>query len=197
MNELTYCVKYTPTNGFRTRTRKFACKDGYVHVRLRKYGDKVETIRGFKNKFAFLITYLVATFAKNKYRIPADEDSQFKRSRLASDCTTAIDDVYHTFYHRLMHDEFEMYSLDKRLYGIKISTRYTKTKCGLRESMIGDVANMELMNEHDSFHGFDDAIDWFLVRYKISCLSDFLFDDCYELRIERRNNEDDTDDSIW
>ena len=59
MNDLVYRF----TNVFSERQNyaevNYLCKDNFIHIRLRRFGDRVERISGFESKLTFLITLLM------------------------------------------------------------------------------------------------------------------------------------------
>lgn len=59
MNNLDYKIvrKYAEHTDF--SATNYLCKDNYVHVRLKKYGDKPLHICGFEAKLTFLLTALI------------------------------------------------------------------------------------------------------------------------------------------
>ena len=180
-----YKIVYSPKNRETWRDNRgdeYVCNDGYLHVRLRKYGDRKERIVGFKDKLRFLMTYLVNYQARDAMHIKEGE-SAYSRTNSMLDCMSAIELANQNWGEEISNAlRRHIYCID--LKGIRISARYCKDAKDKMESsmtsMIGDTIGLH-------YNGpIADPLLEFGYRFRLEgdWIASFLLDDGYEVAIE-------------
>ena len=165
---------------------KFVCKDGYIHIRLRKYGHRKERIVGFYEKLRFIVTMFVQQNVDKRMlgaslgkKDDNDNAEKLKRLWLLLDAIedTRKSDVLKKISYLL---EALMWQPDK-FKGVSISTRCCKEKDeDLRHATIGGLLGTSRF-KFDSYD-YTDADVWSIVE--------FLADDGQQIVIEPKTEVD-------
>ena len=159
---LTYSLIYTPTVSTNYNA-KYVCSDGKVHIRFKDY-NKSQLIKGFEGKLTYLISFLF-------HKSDCENISQFMK----------LNDIW--VLEQYLVEGISKYSSYK-YKGLKLLKNYNKK---LNLSEYGEI-------DDDCFPKKDKNISnlqKFMDSFKLDNLTNFLFDDSYEVIIHRKKDEKD------
>ncbi len=178
--DLKYKFVRTHNTSFFNSGTNFLCKDGYVHIRLGRFGDKKQKVSGFEQKLTFLITYLINEVASGHFstlEIQKSLDSS-TYEEFFNKCLEILRG--HFMYKDILYTIGEIFLNFK---GIKILPYYSlKHKPKSAFDLLGSCSLVESdMNICDIFD-LDIKED----------LYGFLFDDNFEIYIEEQTKIDES-----
>jgi len=155
---MSYIIKLVREIGGNSDCPNYLCKDNYVHIRLKNYGNKKEVISGFESKLTLLVTYLAGCITLNMSTFDETSDiwsACISKLLLTSDFRTVSNACNYMF---------------EKYKGIKILPAYSKKKYKNHSlAFLGSVSNM-IDSSDDSY------LDTFLTELDISLL-DYLFNE--------------------
>ena len=180
MSNLVYKMVRTYAEHTKVSTVDYLCKDKYIHIRLRKFGDKVQQLIGFEDKLTFLITTLMqnkvnSILELSKIKLSENKEKYqeiwkqclecLKSSKEFKDIECVLKEVYQNYK------------------GMKILPMYSlKNKPKNAFDLLGSCENIP-STEMKFILDCD-------IRYDFLDIADFLFDDNLEIHIEKENQVD-------
>lgn len=160
----------------------YLCKDNYVHVRLRRYGDKQMHISGFEAKLTFLLTFLINKVANDILSISMIKMSE-DREKYQVIWNSCLDCLKTTKEYKDI--ECVLSTVMRNYKGIKILPMYS-LKHGAKNAfdLLGECVDSPFSKMTDVFdcgdiYGFGDIVD-------------FLFNNNVEVYIENKTIIDDS-----
>ncbi len=159
MKELSSRVIFIPRYDLELPKKiKFICKDNTIHIRLKNY-NKPQTIIGFSNKLAFLLTFLFSRLNEKDDFIT--ESRNFKDDKVYIELMSAIYPKY------------------PEITDISILKAYFKNKKSLQDDF-GYVSISDLSLYADTKYGtFEDNLTTFLAFFNFDSLEAYFDDRIY------------------
>jgi len=182
MSNLVYKMVRTYAEHTKVSMVDYLCKDRYIHIRLRRFGDKAQQLIGFEDKLTFLITTLILNkvdgiLELSKVKLSESKENYQEIWKQCLECLKSSKEFKDI--------ECVLKEVFKDYKGMKILPMYSlKNKPKNAFDLLGSCDNLP-STEMKFILDCD-------IRYNFLDIADFLFDNNLEIHIEKENIVDDS-----